>query len=85
MIGVVLTGVGVLGVFGSITGNLPAMIAALFYPSLLETGANSGTPTKSGNITTSKNPVSDPNDLKPAIRNPFPFGQRDPLNWISDL
>ena len=46
MIGVVFTGVGVLGAFGSITGNLPAMMAALFYPSLLTSSSNAGAETK---------------------------------------
>ena len=40
MIGTVLAVVGVTGAYGALTGHLPAMIGALFYPSLLTTSGD---------------------------------------------
>lgn len=78
--GALLLFVGVMGIAGSVTGTLPAMIAGLFEPSDLYTAGAVTPPPK--NTTTSTNLGT---DLKPGIRNPFPGGQYDPANWISDL
>jgi hypothetical protein len=68
MIGVVLTGVGVLGAFGSITGNLPSMMGALFYPSLLTTASNAGAQTKKIKAAKATTGVKSPFTTKPATK-----------------
>lgn len=48
IVGGAVLAVGVLGLYGSVTGNLTGMIAALFYPHLLAPVSGGDIPSGSG-------------------------------------
>lgn len=55
ILGVTMLGIGAFIMVGALTGNLPAMIAALFYPSAL---ANTGPSVKPTTLTKGTNPFT---------------------------
>ena len=82
--GIILATIGVVGVVGSVTGNLPSMLAALWVPDILITSsgaqAASGSLPSLGSLTNEAlNPLNNPT-VNPAAGLKILQG---PLKWLT--